>query len=276
LGNILAFLARYHRFFIFVVLEAICLSLVVNYNKDQGSAFFKSTSDISGRVDQGFTNIASYFHLQSSNDSLMKENARLRGKISNAFYIDTSKSKTITDTVLKQRYTFVSCNVVNNSVVNRNNYITLDIGSNRGVGKDLGVVSTSGIVGVTRDISPHFTSVLSVLHKDFSVSSEITELKEVGDLVWDGARPETAILKNVPSHIRIKTGMHLATSAYSQIFPTGIPIGVIEKFEIKAGEPFYTIYIKLAADMRNIRNVYIVNNLMKEELKKLDPKPEKP
>ena len=195
--------------------------------------------------------------------------------MNNAMYIDTFKVKTINDTLYKQHYTFIPCNVVNNSVVNRNNYITLDAGANRGIGKHLGVVTTSGIAGVTREVSSHFTSVLSILHKDFAVSAEIKEIKEIGDIIWDGARPEYVILTHIPLHIRIKSGMHVVTSPYSDIFPRGTPIGTIDHFEIKQADAFYTIYVKLGSDMRNLRNVYIVNNLMKDEQEKLEPKPDK-
>jgi rod shape-determining protein MreC len=275
MGNIVAFLARHHRFFIFILLEAICFSLVVNYNKDQSSAFFRAAYDMSGRVDQTFTNVSSYFHLQHVNDSLKAENARLRSKLKTAIYFDTTKAKFFNDTIYHQKYSFIPCDVINNSVTGRNNYLTLDAGTNKNIGKHLGVVTTSGIAGVTRDVSPHFTSVLSVLHKDFTVSAEIAEMKEIGTVVWDGNNPEMVIMKDIPLHIRIRKGMHVVTSPYSELFPQGTPIGVIEDFKIKQADAFYTIYVKLATDIRNIRSVYVVSNLMKVEQEKIEPKPEK-
>jgi rod shape-determining protein MreC len=275
MGNILAFLARHHRFFVFVLLEAICFSLVVSYNKDQSSAFFRTAYDLSGKMDQTFTNVSSYFHLQHVNDSLKAENARLRSKLNTAVYFDTSKAKYINDTTFHQRYTFIPCNVINNSVSSRNNYLTLDAGTYKSIGKHLGVVSTSGIAGVTREVSTHFTSVLSVLHKDFTVSAEIAEMKEIGTIIWDGSSPEFVILKDIPLHIRIKQGMHIVTSPYSNLFPQGTPIGIIDHFEIKPADAFYTIFVKLSSDMRNLRSVYVVSNLVKNEQENTEPKPEK-
>jgi rod shape-determining protein MreC len=69
--------------------------------------------------------------------------------------------------------------------------------------------------------------------------------------------------------------MHVVTSPYSELFPQGTPIGVIEDFKIKQADAFYTIYVKLATDIRNIRSVYVVSNLMKVEQEKIEPKPEK-
>jgi rod shape-determining protein MreC len=289
MGNIFAFLLRHHRFFIFIILEAICLSLVVNFNSNQGSSFYQATTEISGNLYKRFHDVRAYFHLQNVKDSLMHENAILRSKLNNAYYFDTAKTKQVNDTTIKQHYVLTPCNVINNFYTDQKNYILLDAGSrtdvnnyltlgsgtNRGIGKHLGVVTTSGIAGVTREVSPHFTSVLSVLHKDFSVSAEISELKEIGKVVWDGGSSEIMILKDIPLHIRIKKGMHVVTSPYSEIFPQGTPIGVIDHFEIKQAEAFYTIYIRLASDMRNLRTVYIVNNLMKDEQEKVESLPEK-
>jgi rod shape-determining protein MreC len=114
-------------------------------------------------------------------------------------------------------------------------------------------------------VTPHFTTVLSVLHKDFTVSVEIKEIHERGSIEWDGRNPAIAIMREVPMHIRIQKGEHVVISAYSDLFPQGTAVGVIEDFEVKQGDAFYTIYVKLAEDIRNINTAYVVKNLMKAE-----------
>jgi rod shape-determining protein MreC len=265
MGNIFAFLSKYHRLFLFTILEIICLSLVVNFNKGQHSTFFAWAYDTKDRMYKTYDDVNLYFHLQKVNDSLSAENARLRASLKSAKYFDTAKTRPVVDTTNKQRYTFTSANVINNTVTKRDNFLTLDIGENRGVSRHLGVVSTAGIVGITLDVSQHFTTVLSVLHKDFTVSAEIAEMKEIGSVVWDGTNSEIVILKDIPQHIHIKKGMHVVTSPYSNVFPQNTPIGIIQSFEVKPGDAFYTIYVRLASDIRDVRQVYIVNNLFKEE-----------
>jgi len=274
MGNIFAFLLRHIRFFVFIILEGICFSLVVNYNRDQGSAFSQFSNEVSGSVYRSFAGMKYYFHLRETNDSLMAENARLRAKMSNAMYFDTAKSKDIHDTVFKQRYTFIPCDVVNNSVTSMNNYLTLGSGKKAGVGKHLGVVSTVGIVGITRDVSEHFSSVLSVLHKDFTVSAEIKENKQIGTVTWDGYNPNMVVMKDIPLNVRLKTGMHVVTSPFSDLFPAGTLIGYVVKYEANHNDANYTVTVWLASDIRNLRKVYVVNNLMRDEKQNIEPKPE--
>src|SRR6185437_451344 len=275
MGNIFAFLIRHHKFFVFAILEWICFSLVVNYNKDQGSTFSQFSNEISGLVYKSFTGMKYYFHLRETNDSLMAENARLRAKMSNAMYFDTAKNKNIADTVFKQRYTFIPCDVVNNSVTGIDNYHTLGAGTNKGIGKHLGVVSTVGIVGITRNVSQHFCSVLSVLHKDFTVSGEIKEVRQIGTLTWDGRNPNMVVMKDIPLNTRLKAGMHVVTSPFSDLFPQGTPVGYVVKFEPNHNDANYTVYVWLHTDMQNLRKVYVVNNLMRDEKQKTEPQPDK-
>ncbi|MGZ5283526.1 MAG: rod shape-determining protein MreC [Bacteroidia bacterium] len=194
----------------------------------------------------------------------------MRDQLLSSRLIDTSKSLAINDTTFKQRYIHIPGAVVNNKVTSRNNYLTMAIGKNKGVGPHLGVVSTVGIVGITRASSENFTSVLSVLHTDFTVSAEISEIKEIGSVKWDGKDPSIVILHNIPMHIKISKGQHVVTSSYSNVFPQGTPIGVIKDFEVKNDDAFYTIYVKLSSDMRNIRQAYVISDLMREEQDKIE------
>src|ERR1051326_7899082 len=107
MGNILAFLSRYHRFFVFVLLELICLSLIVSYNAAQNRVFFSWALEGTGRVRKVYSGINYYFHLYQANDSLLNENARLRASLKTSQLIDTGKARQVTDTLRKQRYTYI-------------------------------------------------------------------------------------------------------------------------------------------------------------------------
>jgi hypothetical protein len=65
-------------------------------------------------------------------------------------------------------YSFITANVVNNSISYLSNYITIDKGKNAGIKPDMGVVSEQGVVGIVSTVSeltsaiPYF-AFLSVL-----------------------------------------------------------------------------------------------------------------
>ncbi len=272
MSNLFAFFARFYRFFLFLLLEIISFYLVISYNRFQNVTFFDYAYEVSGKLFASYNNVALYFHLRQSNDSLLAENARLRSAQLSSLYIDTAKTKKLMDSIYKQKYEYIPARVVNNSVNKENNFITLDMGSDKKIGKDMGVVTSSGIVGITRSVSSHFTSVLSVLNENFIVSAQIKETGDIGSVYWDRKDPQFVILKdiNVKSRIRKDSLYHVVTSPHSKIFPHGIPIGTIDHIEEKLGSKFLTIYVKLAEDLRNIQQVYIINNIMKEEQEKVE------
>jgi rod shape-determining protein MreC len=62
------------------------------------------------------------------------------------------------------------------------------------------------------------------------------------------------------------------SSGYSTIFPEGVFIGTIDKFSNETGTNFYNIEVSLAVDLNSLQYVYIVDDIMKPELKQLEEK----
>ena len=84
-------------------------------------------------------------------------------------------------------------------------------------------------------------------------------------------------LKEIPTHVNIKRGARVLTSGYSTIFPKGIPVGKIVRYEVLPGDDTYTIKVKFSEDYGRVVHVYVVKNLLKEEQTALESKtlPEK-
>ncbi|MCX6350759.1 MAG: rod shape-determining protein MreC [Bacteroidetes bacterium] len=270
MSNLIAFFVRYYRLFLFLLLQSISLYLVINFNKYQSAALFDYTYEASGKFYAMYDEVNQYFNLLETNNQLLAENARLRTQLLSSKYADTARQHDKNDTVYKQKFSFIPSQVINNSVNNKNNYLTLDIGSEKNINKLMGVVSPEGIVGITRNVSPHFSTVLSVLHSEFNLSAEIADIKVVGTITWDGRYPDEMILKDIPIQAKAHKGQVVVTSQYSVTFPYGTPVGVIKSVEM--GETFFNIRVKLFADMRNVRKVYVVNNIMKKEQETVEQK----
>jgi rod shape-determining protein MreC len=267
--NLFILLWKYNFFILFLLAESLCFYLILQNNNFQRASFINSTNKIATTVNGFVSNITEYVNLRTSNDALARENAGLRSLMPDVFYIDSVQQRMEGDTIYKQQYTYMTAKVINNSTNRRNNYLTLNRGSEQGVKGEMGVISTQGIVGIVKDVSPHFCSVMSVLHKDSRISAKIKKNSYIGSLVWEGYNAGHATLKDIPKHVQLEKGDTLVTSAFSAIFPEGIMIGVIEKFDSKPGD-FYLIDVKLSTDFSNLSHVYVVTNVLKEEQKKIE------
>jgi rod shape-determining protein MreC len=263
--NIFLFLWRSYFFLLFLLLEVVSFYLIIQNNNYQKSSFINSTNAVSASIYSNVSNITEYLRLKSANEALAKENALLRAQAPSAFYNNIVMRSSVEDSSFRQKYTYITAKVINNSVNKRNNYLTLNRGSLHGIKKDMGVISSNGIVGIVKEVSPHYCSVLSLLHKDTKISAKIAKSDYFGSILWEGGDSQYATLHDIPKHVVLKSGDRIITTSYSAIFPEGITIGTIVSGEVKPGDNFHTIKVLLSTNFQNITHVYIVNNLMKEE-----------
>lgn len=272
--NLLLFIWKHYFFFVFLLLEALCINLVVQHNYYQGASFINSSNKLSANVLKTSRSVQDYFYLKDVNEMLAKENAELRTRLLESYSIVVNNWHPVSDTVLRQKYTYTSAKVVNNSTNRRNNYLTLDKGSKQGVERDMAVITNTGIVGEVLDVSDNFCTVKSMLHSQSIVNAEIKKDGSFGPLTWEGKDFEYVTLSDIPTHVRIQRGDTIVTSHYSKIFPENIRIGTVESWERKSGEYFFTVKVKLLTDFKKLTHVYIVNNLMRKEQEELEKKSE--
>ncbi|MFI5163773.1 MAG: rod shape-determining protein MreC [Bacteroidia bacterium] len=270
--NLILFLTRNYYIILFLGLESLSIFLVIQNNHFQRSHFLNSSNAAAGTIYEIYSGITDYFGLKEKNNKLARENVTLRNLLKQSFYYKTSATVTVKDSLHKQQYIYLTAKVVNNSTNRRKNYLTLNIGSKQGVGTEMAVISSDGIVGIVRDVSDNFCSVMSVLHENNRIPVMIKKFGENSILVWNGNENDEwhGRMERIPSHLQLSKGDTIVTSSYSSIFPEGIMVGTIEGFEKIAGNTFYNVTIKLSTDFNRLSYVNIVNNLMKDEQIKLE------
>jgi rod shape-determining protein MreC len=270
--NLIYLFIRYGGFILFLFLEGVSFYFVVQYNQKQKEIYVSSANSWVGIVYDKYDRVARFWNLSSVNDSLAKENASLRAQIRNAQFEATIRRDTnsIKKDSFIQQYTFQEAVIINNSINQANNYLTINRGSNSGLKYGMGVISSNGIVGIIRSISPNFSLVMSILHNQTKISAAVSSNNYFGSLVWKGADPRYMNLDAIPKHATVHIGDTVQTSGYSNIFPKGLPIGLVEKVNEKTGSGFLNINVRLFNDLSNLKYVYVVENIFDEEQKKLD------
>jgi len=266
--NFVLFLIRYHFALLFVALEFVSLMLIVQFNKHPGAAFFSYSTAVSGRAANAWSAVATYFDLTEVNRHLADQNARYLIKEHFSQLRRDTVTITKTDTLLKQRYTYLPAHVISNSVNRRNNFLMIDKGSRDGIKTDMGVIGPDGVVGIVVSVSPHFSSIMSVLHEASLISAKHQKTNQLGSVVWEGFNYRYASMLNLPVHVPLKVGDSLITSGFSIIFPEGIPIGRIKEFKPDQGD-YYSVKLELFTDFNALGWVYVVKNLFREEQEKL-------
>lgn len=263
--NILVFIIRYHFLLLFLVLEIFSVSLLVNSTYYQSSVILQAGSRVTGRFYTSISNATDYLKLRTTNESLARENARLRQMSAVSFLKNDTNSFWVHDTLYKQQYKYIVAKVVLNTVGKRNNYIMLDKGSRSGITKDMAVITSDGIVGTVVNVSENFSWVMSLLNKHTRISGRIVKNNQMGTIVWNGVDHLYGTLTDIPAHVKIAKGDTIVSSGFSYIFPAGLMIGTISDFRVEQGDHFYVIPFRFSVDFNTLQYVYVVNNLMKNE-----------
>jgi rod shape-determining protein MreC len=262
-------LGRFGNILLFLLLEAIAFYLVVLFNDSQKLILFSSANRIVGTSYEGINFVTSFFLMGNYADSLVVENANLRAQLEQYRYYQIPSNDSLQLDTL-QAYSYVGARVINNSINSKNNYMTINKGRKHGIAEHMGVITHKGAVGIVLRVSDHYAQVMSILHRNTQVNAAIKRTGYFGPLVWRGNDPKMMFLKDIPLHADIQLGDTIQTTGYSTIFPTGVPIGVVDTFRQELGSYAYEIDVALFEDIAKLEYVYVVNFLRKKEVEQLE------
>ena len=276
--NIILFIRRFSNFFFFLVLQIIALTFLFRFNKFHEAVFMNAAGGVTGRISEKYNTVEYYFHLKKTNEALVQENVHLRNLLLQNFQGADTTHKLVVDSIkvdslLKvQRFKYYPAKVVNSFVNMQNNYITIHRGTNQGLlaHKDWGVISPQGIVGRIVSVGDNFSVVMSALHHDFRISSILKKGGETGSVSWDGDDPRFLVMINIQKSVQVAIGDTVLTSNVSDIYPAGIIVGTVAAIEDNKSSNFYRLKLKTATNFSTLQYVYIIEDLQKDEQKKME------
>lgn len=269
--NLVQIFLRLSGFFVFLLLEIICFTLVVKYNQTQQGIYTHSVNRATGAIDETSSSISNFFSLDDENYRIARENTRLMERLLNAGIDTTGVLDTAQVDSLNLVYTFTDAKIVKNSIRERHNYLTLNVGKKDGIEPHTGVITENGVVGIIRKVSNHYSVAMSILHRQMRISAKVRGKDFFGSLVWtDPTEKNLFDLNDIPKHAILEIGDTIETSGYSSIFPQGIMLGTIEETGMESGSYFYNIKVRSNLDMTKIQHVYVVKNLFKKEQEELE------
>jgi rod shape-determining protein MreC len=274
--NVFLFIRRHTNFLFFLVLQIVALSILFRYNKFHEAIFMNASTEITGRINEKYSTIEYYFQLKKTNESLLKENLRLRQLLKDNYEAPDSAQRLIMDTIKVDsarsvvKYRILEAKVVNSTTASQTNYLTIHRGADEGVRPNMGVISPQGIVGTVINVSANFATVMSLLHRQYKVVVKLKNGGDRGTVEWDGLSPLLVTLKDIPKSARVAKGDSIVTSQTSSKFPAGILVGTVYEIVEDNTSNFYLLKVRPATNFFNIEYVYVIDNQQYDEQKKLE------
>jgi len=150
-------------------LQLLCLYFVFNFNGFHRASIINSSSVVIGDIYDINNDLTDYFKLKKENETLAKHNAELLNNQLKSFKLIGKHFIEINDTYYRQQYKYTAVKVINSTVHQARNFITLDKGSYNGIEPGMAVISQRGIIGIVKNVSNNYATVLSVLNDKFDV-----------------------------------------------------------------------------------------------------------
>ena len=272
---LLDFLVKYYHWLIFIALEGISLVLLFQFNHYQNSVWLTTANTVVGRINDWEQQALRYMTLGEVNEALtqrnllLEQNNRALAQHINELSHDSTRSERLQADRL-EGIKLIPARITTNSVMHRDNLMTINVGEADGVLPEMGVVSGTGIVGIVFMTSPHYSIVLPLLNSRSNISCRLRGTKYFGSLKWDGARPLYAILDDIPRHARFKIGDIVETSGFSSVFPAGLFVGKVKTIENSDDGLSYKLRVQLSIDFARLQDVCVVAQKFQAEIKDLE------
>ena len=256
--NLLKILLRYSNFLVFIILEVAAFLLLSWHNAYPRSSILSTANEFIAWQHEQISEIGGYFSLRSQNERLAEENAALRNYICS---MDSSQNI--------GSFHYLNAKVVQMTTDELHNYLTINRGSLDGLQSGQGVRNEEGAVGIIRTVGRHYSVVLPIINTYTNLSCRFAKDDYIGFLEWDGKDIRFAQLADVASHMEVNPGDTIVTSGLSPVFPEGIPVGIVESSELREGESYYRIRVRLHTNFKHLKYVEIVQNADQNELEEL-------
>ncbi|MHC1747558.1 MAG: rod shape-determining protein MreC [Cellulosilyticaceae bacterium] len=267
-----------HLITVGVIVIGITTAIIVGKNYNMGLLsvavdtvtypFEKSINFVSGKLG----NVSKYFanvkglaleseKLKEDNDRLLYENTILQ-----QYKAENEQLKGLLE--ISQRYSDYpskGANIISNESSNWYKEFSIDKGSKDGLKINDVILASGGLVGHVTNVQPLSSTVIGIIDDRSSVPAKVVRTGDVGIVRGDIELMNKGMVKlELDIESEVVKGDQIITSHLSEIYPTGVPIGIVEEVTTGKNGLIQYAYIKPFVDFKHLEDVLVVMNDQKE------------
>jgi rod shape-determining protein MreC len=161
----------------------------------------------------------------------------------------------------KYIYKTVAAQAIGSSGSEQSRVFYIDKGSADGLDRDMAVITADGIVGKIRDVFPRTAQVLAI-NDQSSGAGVILETTRIRGILRGNANGQLQIV-DILADKRIQQGEVVLTAGGDQIFPRGLPVGVVDKvIQDPERDSFIDVLITPAAHLDRLDEVLVITSTL--------------
>lgn len=244
----------------------VIISLILIFSNDNTQVRFLRAVAVGfvGVIQSTVSAVPNVFEIQKENEFLREKNIELSNEVSALKEAKLENLRLTKILSLKEKNIFgvVIAKIVNKSLVQARNTITLNVGEADSVKVNMPVITDDGLVGRIVSASSNYSIAQILYNRNLSISVKIQRSRVDGILNYDGAG--NLVITNVPKSADVKLGDIVITSQYSNFFPAGIPVGTVVE-EGNLDNLFKKVIVKPLVSFTSLEEVFVLRYLPDKE-----------
>lgn len=223
--------------------------------------FQRAGSSAFAPVGNFFSDVAHLGRTRTQMKSLEEQNAQLQTQLLNRKDIDAEvkQLKSVLDLAGTAGYKIVNAKVISQgSSSSFTQTITIDVGANMHLTRDMTVICGQGLVGVVKAVYPNTALVMLASDPAFRIGVRIAGSQEIGILAGQGT--DQAVLQLLDSQSSVQSGDVLLAlgSQGDKPFVPGVPVGEVTFVSDLAGGVSQIAEVKYFAHLNALGVVAVV------------------
>jgi rod shape-determining protein MreC len=210
--------------------------------------------------------------LEEQNASLLLENVRLREIEVEASRLRDLLNFAQANPSFEIQGAHVVGRVVAHDPSSLQRYLTLDVGQEEGVARNMPVVTDRGLVGRISETGQGWSRVLLIIDPTSTVSALTQSTRASGSI--EGQADGSLVMRSIPQSDTVSVGDTVFTSGLGGNFPRQILIGQIVEAERRDYELYQSATVQPTVDFDHLEAVLIVTGF--EPIEETEPEDEAP
>ncbi len=223
------------------------------------SPFERAFLSVGHGVSHTWHNYVDLRHVRRQNQELQSELNRLRLEQS-SLAVDAREGLRLQKLFgFQQQYIAktVAAHIIGTSGTDLSRVLVIDKGSKDGLTIDMPVITPDGVVGKIRDVFPHTAQVLEINDQTSGLGIVLTQTRLRG-ILRGNAAGQTEIIDVLPDE-RIQPGEKVVTSGGDSVYPSGLPVGSVERVvNDPEHNPYVAVLVHPAVNLSRLDEVLVI------------------
>lgn len=225
------------------------------------SPFLKTGSGLDRQITSVRAGLKSLDDLEKDNASLRVENRSLKATNEALRDVEHEVNRLRHALAYRERSLFrlVPAEIVSRDSSTWWRTVTINRGQEDGLAPEMPVLTDEGLVGRTTTVAPNISVVLLISDENCRVAASVEGSREqgivTGERVAGGVAP-LLDLDYLSKQADLKPGQKVYTSGVGGVFPSGLFVGTVKKFNVRALDG--QAQIAPAVDLARLEDVFVV------------------